>query len=121
MKNVGKFVIFFIKTINIKNFNIIQNISRTVEKETIINTPGSKSSIYCFAKLFNMAFFSLLEKNILNSIHRDLIVFDNLYVLLLIIKKKVLLLGSSKDFNKAFDELKFKYSALSINTILIPE
>ena len=34
-------------------------------------------------------------------------------------KKKVLLVGSSNDFNKAFEELRFKYSALSSKTIFI--
>ena len=45
----------------------------------------------------------------------------NLATALVSIKKKVLLLCSSSDLSNALDELIFKYSALSISTILIPE
>ena len=63
--------------------------------------------------------FSKVLKWNLNSTHLDLMVSETLEELLLIIKKKVLAVGSSNDLSKAFDELRFKYSALSNKTILM--
>ena len=74
---------------------------------------------YWFIRLFKTDFFSLISRKNLNSIERDFIVLKILFELLFIIKKKVLSFGSSRDLSKALDELTFRYSALSIRTILI--
>ena len=70
--------------------------------------------------LLKIFFFSLKFKLILKLIHRDLIVLKSFWESLLTIKKYVFLEGSSIDFNKAFEELIFNFSALSIKTSFKP-